>query len=273
MPPFSLFRRRTHSGFPRRSLLKASHLSIAGRYTSPLVPQMRVSSAGAFARWRRKKLPAAADMDSVARLATNGPAESDRSARSARQSRLEALFLLARQPLAVRKLARMANLADGTEARTLIRALQQLYDQRGCAFQIVQVAGGYQLLTRAKFAPWLQKFTPPDDFRLSPPAMETLAVVAYRQPAVRAEIEAIRGVQCGELLRQLMDRDLLRIVGRSEELGRPILYGTTPRFLQVFGLQSIDQLPQYTALRNEPWEADQTDSPPPTETAAERIAS
>jgi segregation and condensation protein B len=85
--------------------------------------------------------------------------------------------------------------------------------------------------------------------RLSPPALETLAVVAYRQPVLRAEVEAIRGVECGEILRQLMDRDLLRIVGRSEELGRPLWYGTTKRFLQVFGLTNLDQLPMGDGLR------------------------
>jgi segregation and condensation protein B len=88
--------------------------------------------------------------------------------------------------------------------------------------------------------------------RLSAPALETLSVVAYRQPALRAEIEAIRGVACGEILRQLMDRDLLRIVGRSEELGRPLRYGTTRRFLQLFGLRSLDDLPWAAQLRRRP---------------------
>jgi segregation and condensation protein B len=79
--------------------------------------------------------------------------------------------------------------------------------------------------------------------------LETLAVVAYRQPVLRAEVEAIRGVACGEILRQLMDRDLLRIVGRSEELGRPLRYGTTKRFLEVYGLSNLDQLPWAEQLR------------------------
>ena len=87
------------------------------------------------------------------------------------------------------------------------------------------------------------------EIRLSPPALETLAVVAYRQPVLRAEVEAIRGVACGEILRQLMDRDLLRIAGRSEELGRPLRYGTTKRFLEVFGLSNLDQLPWAKQLR------------------------
>lgn len=110
---------------------------------------------------------------------------------------------------------------------------------------MVEVAGGFQLLSRAKFAPWLRRLQAvPGEVRLSVPALETLAVVAYRQPVLRADVEAVRGVQCGEILRQLMERGLVRIVGKSEELGRPFLYGTTRQFLQVFGLRDLDQLPR-----------------------------
>jgi segregation and condensation protein B len=167
-----------------------------------------------------------------------------------RRSRLEVVLFLAREPLSLRKLAQLANLTDGTEARTLLNSLRQRYDERGCAFQVAQVAGGYQLLSRPEFAVWLRPHAlRPQAVRLSAPALETLAVVAYRQPVLRAEVEAIRGVACGELLRQLMEHDLLRIVGRSEELGRPLAYGTTKRFLQVFGLCNLDQLPRADQLR------------------------
>src|SRR6185295_14547324 len=88
------------------------------------------------------------------------------------------------------------------------------------------------------------------EIRLSAPAMETLAVVAYRQPILRAEIESIRGVQCDDILRQLLERDLLRIVGRSEDLGRPLLYGTTKRFLELFGLRNLEELPRAAEFRN-----------------------
>ncbi|MCI0333642.1 MAG: SMC-Scp complex subunit ScpB [Planctomycetes bacterium] len=178
------------------------------------------------------------------------PAAGLDSRAAARRSRLEAILFLARQPLGLRKLAQLANLADATEARTLLRSLRERYDGRGCAFQVAQVAGGYQLLSRREFAPWLRPQGAPErEIRLSPPALETLAVVAYRQPVLRAEVEAIRGVACGEILRQLMDRDLLRIVGRSEELGRPLRYGTTKRFLEVYGLSNLDQLPWSDQLR------------------------
>jgi segregation and condensation protein B len=160
-------------------------------------------------------------------------------------ARLEAILFLTREPLGSRKLAELADLADGTKARTLVRALNRRYDAVGSAFRVEEVAGGFQLLTRPKFAPWLRRLqAAAAEVRLSGPAMETLAVVAYRQPVLRAEIEAIRGVQCGEILRQLIERDLVRIVGRSQELGRPLLYGTTRQFLQVFGLRHIEDLPQ-----------------------------
>ena len=166
------------------------------------------------------------------------------TARSARLARLEAALFLAQGPLGSRKLAQLACLADGTEARTLVRTLRRLYDAESCAFGVVEVAGGFQLVSRSKFASWLRRLHSSEmEVRLSGLAMETLAVVAYRQPVLRAAIEAIRGVQCGEILRQLMERDLVRIAGRSEELGRPFLYGTTRWFLQVFGLRHLDDLP------------------------------
>jgi len=170
--------------------------------------------------------------------------------RSAELARLEAVLFLAREPLSTRKLAQLADLADGTQARTLARALDRLYDEENRSFRVIEVAGGFQLLSRPQFAPWLRRLcSAPVEVRLSGPALETLAVVAYRQPVLRVAIEAVRGVQCGEILRQLMERDLVKIVGRSDELGRPLLYGTTRRFLQVFGLQSLEQLPRRDLLQ------------------------
>ena len=168
-------------------------------------------------------------------------------------ARLEAVLFLAREPLTSRRLSQYANLADGTQARTLVRRLNEQYDATGRAFRVEHVAGGYQLLTRQKLAPWLRRLAHvPGETRLSAPALETLAVIAYRQPVQRADIEAIRGVNCGEILRQLMDRDLVRIGGRSQELGRPYLYATTKRFLELFGLNQIDDLPRGQDLRAGP---------------------
>ena len=105
-------------------------------------------------------------------------------------------------------------------------------------------------MSRPQFAGWLRRLHgAPVELRLSAPALETLAVVAYRQPVMRSEIEAIRGVDCGEILRQLMDRNLVRAAGRAPELGRPYLYATTKRFLQVFGLRHLDDLPRSALLR------------------------
>lgn len=200
---------------------------------------------------------------SLSRAAADALARPD--SRDEKTRRLEAILFLAREPLSSRKLSQYANLADGTEARTLIRQLNTKYDQRGRAFRVEEVAGGYQLLTRTKFATWLRRLGHvPTELRLSAPAMETLAVIAYRQPVPRADLEAVRGVNCGEILRQLMERDLVRICGRGEELGRPYLYATTKRFLQVFGLLNLDQLPRADVLRGA---APTRRVPPPDATA------
>lgn len=170
--------------------------------------------------------------------------------RDERMARIEAVLFLAREALTSRKIAQLCNLSDGTEARTVIRRLAKLYDAAGSAFRVEELAGGYQLFTRPMFGPWLRKLWQNQSLvRLSSPALETLAIVAYRQPVLRAEIEAVRGVQCGELLRQLMERELVRICGRADDLGRPLLYGTTKRFLQVFGLRHLDELPRAEQLR------------------------
>lgn len=165
-------------------------------------------------------------------------------------TRLEAVLLLAREPLGIRRLAQLTGSTDLVHTRGLIRELNQIYDEQGFAFRVVNVAGGYQLVTREIFASWLRRLHGVQaEVRLSPSAMETLAVVAYRQPVLRTGIEAIRGVQCSEMLRQLMERDLVKIVGRSEELGRPFYYGTTRRFLQIFGLRSLRELPDAERFR------------------------
>ncbi len=179
-----------------------------------------------------------------ATLADQGASDFEDEDPIKRRMRLEAVLLLAKTPLTTRKLAQLAHLADATEARSQIRQLNQIYEELGRSLKIEQIAGGYRMMTRASVAPWLTRLGHlPPVMRLSSPMMETLAVVAYRQPVSRASVEAVRGVACGELLRQLMERDLIRIAGRSEELGRPYLYGTTKRFLQLFGLPSTDALP------------------------------
>ena len=164
--------------------------------------------------------------------------------------RVEAVMFLAREPMSSRKISQLAGLPDGTRARTLVKRLNEYYDRRGRSIYVKQVAGGFQMRTRPSFSMWLQRLNHrPQVVRLTAPAMETLSVVAYRQPVLKAEIEAIRGVSCGELLRQLLDRGLVKIAGRSAELGHPFLYATTRKFLEVFGLPNLDSLPRGDKLR------------------------
>jgi segregation and condensation protein B len=163
---------------------------------------------------------------------------------------VEACLLAADEPLTTRKLATAAGVANGNEARRLVRKLQAFYEIDGTAFQVAEVAGGFQLLTRPEYHRWLVRLkNVGHDLRLTGPARETLAIIAYRQPIMRAEIEAIRGVHCGDMLRWLMEKGLVRIAGRHDSLGRPVLYATTKKFLQVFGLRGLKDLPQVEQLR------------------------
>jgi len=142
---------------------------------------------------------------------------------------------------------------DGAAAqvRDAIAELNATYGSQQRSFRAERLAGGYQLLTISAFAPLLARVRGlRQQGRLTPAALETLAIIAYRQPILRSELEAIRGVACGEVLKSLLERRLVRITGRAEELGRPMLYGTTTEFLKVFGLSRIEDLPQAKELRN-----------------------
>jgi segregation and condensation protein B len=158
--------------------------------------------------------------------------------------------MIADEPLPARKLADVAGLVDAAEARAQIDRLQKLYDADGSAFQVEEIAGGYQLLTRVQYHPWLARLKRTGhELRLTPATLETLAVIAYKQPIMRAEVEKVRGVSCSEVIRQLMEKGLVRVSGRHDSLGRPQLYGTTRKFLQAFGLNTLDDLPQVESLR------------------------
>jgi segregation and condensation protein B len=181
--------------------------------------------------------------------------------RSEELARLEAALFLAREPVTIRRLAKLARLQDGTRARTLLRELRKLQEASGSAIRVEPIAGGYQLLTRAAFGPWIRRLHDhPASGKLSPASLETLAIVAYRQPVTRAEIEAIRGVGSEEMLRQLLERDLVAIGGKAEELGRPNVYVTTQRFLAAFGLSRLEDLPPAENLSPTP-----PPEPPPAE--------
>jgi segregation and condensation protein B len=177
-------------------------------------------------------------------------APADPHGREPKLARVEAAFMLADEPLTSRRIAEAADLQDGNEARKLIQRLRDLYEAEAAPFQIVELAGGYQLLTRESYHPWLVRLRRTGhDVRLSAAAMETLAVIAYRQPIMRAEVEKVRGVNCTDLIRLLMEKGLVRAAGRHDSLGRPQLYGTTKKFLQAFGLNALKDLPEVAALK------------------------
>jgi len=161
---------------------------------------------------------------------------------------LEAILFVSGEPLSV---DRMLGVVEGVSRAELVSALQALqadYAVEGRGLQLVEVAGGFQIATRPDCAPWIKRLErAKEGARLSRSAMETLAIVAYKQPVVRAEIEQIRGVDSAGVLKTLLERRLIRIVGRKDAPGRPILYGTTRQFLQAFGLKDLADLP---ALRD-----------------------
>jgi len=158
---------------------------------------------------------------------------------------IEALLFSSERPLSAGRLAELSDAADGRQARDIVRQLREEYEAAGRAFSVEEIAGGFQLLTRPEFAPYVSRLqNRQQQESLTKPALETLAIVAYRQPITRAALEDIRGVQSGHVLRSLVEKRLLKVTGRSEELGRPLLYGTTRHFLEVFGLRSLSDLPK-----------------------------
>jgi len=148
--------------------------------------------------------------------------------------------------------ARLANIVETSakQIRQHIKNLNDKYQANNNAFRIEQIAGGYQMLTLSPYNHWLKKLLRVrSDNKMSPAALETLAIIAYKQPVMRADIEAIRGVAVGEVIRSLSYKGLVKIVGRAEVLGRPMLYGTTKKFLEVFGLNTLKDLPKAQELK------------------------
>ena len=158
---------------------------------------------------------------------------------------VEGVLFASDAPLNAEEIARADESLDEDRVEEAILELRTLYDETERAFQVVELGEGFQILTRSEFAPYLERFdTVPRPSRLSGPALETLAIIAYRQPIGRIEMEYIRGVGSAGVIRTLQDRDLIGVVGRAEGLGRPLLYGTTQRFLEHFGFSSLDELPR-----------------------------
>ena len=170
--------------------------------------------------------------------------------RSNRMARVEAVLLISNGAVTTRKLAQLATLADAAEAKTIIDKLNYAYDTGNSSFRIERVASGYRMLTKPELVFWLDRLHKREArCRLSQPLLETLTIVAYQQPVTRADVEAIRGVATAEVLKQLMERGLVRIAGHDDSLGRPYLYGTTRLFLEMYGLRSLDDMPMADELR------------------------
>lgn len=156
---------------------------------------------------------------------------------------VEALILASPEPISAARLGRITPDCNAALVRDLIGELGEMYEKQDRSFEIWEVAGGYQVRTRAEFSGYLQQLHKQRPLRLSRASLETLSIVAYKQPATRGEIEQVRGVDAGAVLKSLMERQLVRMVGHREVPGRPMLYGTTRRFLEIFGLDSLKELP------------------------------
>jgi segregation and condensation protein B len=161
---------------------------------------------------------------------------------------VESLVLGAPEPISVARLAALVPGATPAGVRQMVEELNREYGEQGRAFEIWEVAGGFQFRTLSEFAPYLQQIQTTRPLRLSQAALETLAIVAYRQPVTRAEIEHVRGVDVGAVLRSLLERKLVRLAGHREVPGRPLLYATARRFLEVFGLDRVEDLPTLRSL-------------------------
>jgi segregation and condensation protein B len=156
---------------------------------------------------------------------------------------LESLLFVAQEPLSLERLKKILETVDGRTLRQTLNALAADYDARPGGFHLREVAGGFQLRSRAEYNQWIKRLVQPSAPRLSKAALETLAIVAYKQPIIRSDVEHIRGVDCGGILRMLLERNLVRVLGRKEIPGRPLIYGTTKLFLEVFDLKDLKDLP------------------------------
>ena len=185
-----------------------------------------------------------------AAVETDGAGQGGEAAANELAPKVEAALMALDRPMSAAGLAEAIGKASARAVNAAVEQLNETYARSGRAFRIEQVAGGLQILTLPEYGAVvaaLQRAR--QQTRLSPAALETLAIIAYKQPILRADVEAIRGVACGEVIRTLMDHRLVKIVGRAEELGRPMLYGTTKTFLEVFGLADLKDLPKVEELR------------------------
>jgi segregation and condensation protein B len=156
---------------------------------------------------------------------------------------IESLLFVADEPLTVDRIKKIIASAENKDIRDALAALAAEYDERPGGFFLDEVAGGYQIRTRPEYNEWIRLYVQPKPLRLSKAALETLVIIAYKQPIIRSDVEHLRGVDCGGVLRVLLERKLIRVLGRRELAGRPLIYATTKRFLEVFDLKDLKDLP------------------------------
>jgi segregation and condensation protein B len=156
---------------------------------------------------------------------------------------IESLIFVSETPLSINRLKATLEAVDPNDIRLALAELQDEYENRKGGFTLQEVAGGFQFRTRAAYSDWIKKLLKPSPTRLSRAAFETLAIIAYKQPIIRADVEHIRGVDSGGVLRMLLERKLIRVLGRKDIPGRPMIYGTTKDFLALFNLKDLSELP------------------------------
>ena len=165
---------------------------------------------------------------------------------------IEGLLFSAPRPLSMERLRNLVPEIEKKMVRHIVEELIREYETREGGIHLVRLAGGYQFRTRAHLAPWMTKLHQATPLKLSRAALETLSVIAYRQPVIRSEVDYIRGVDSGSIIRSLLTMKLIRVAGRKEIPGRPLIYATTHQFLELFGLNSIDDLPSPEELGDAP---------------------
>lgn len=158
---------------------------------------------------------------------------------------VECLLFASPQPLELKRLGEIIGGVDTHTIRMIINQLQEEYEKEGRGIQIVEIAGGYRINTRREYASWVKRlFNTKLHFRLSRSALETLSIIAYKQPIMRVEIESIRGVNVEWALHSLLEKNLIKVVGHSDRIGHPLQYGTTDEFMVYFGLKNLNELPK-----------------------------
>jgi segregation and condensation protein B len=162
---------------------------------------------------------------------------------------IEAVLFAADEPLSFKEISRILGDVNVGLIKAGVNTIIEAMKRRGSGLMLVEVGAGWQLRTQRRYAQWVSRITEVKPLRLSTAAIETLSIIAYRQPTIRHDIESLRGVDCGGMVRNLIQRGLVKSVGRSEGVGRPLLYGTTPYFLEFFGLRDLSDLPALRDLR------------------------